>query len=199
MSVGSLCKQSWVWPHPSHLLGGLTSPSRHPGTQELLWPGPLSLKFRDSQFLPDSHFPGDSDSKESACNAEDLGSIPGLGRSPPEGYGNPLQYPCPGNPMDRGAWWATVNGVAESQRQPSLSYPHSHLMALPPTPAHNLCRLLRGEERPRKTLSLLPKFPGPLGAHLTSPPPTPGDPPPTCPKRSPDKAWPWAHRVAIPA
>ena len=132
MSVGSLCKQSWVWPHPFHPPGGLTSPSRHPGNQELLWPGPLSLKFRDSQFLPHSHFPGDSDSKESACNAEDLGSIPGLGRSPPEGHGNPLQYPCPGNPMDRGAWWATVNWVAESQRQPSLSYPHSHLMAFPP-------------------------------------------------------------------
>ena len=54
-SVGSLCKQSWVWPHLSHRPGGLTSPSRHPGNQELLWPGPLSLKFRDSQFLPYFH------------------------------------------------------------------------------------------------------------------------------------------------
>ena len=49
-------------------------------------------------------FPGDSDSKESPCNAEDPGSIPGLGRSPGGGYGNPLQYSCLDKPMDRGAW-----------------------------------------------------------------------------------------------
>ena len=48
-------------------------------------------------------FPGDSDSKESACNAEDLGSIPGAGRSPAEGNGNPLQYSCLENSTDRGA------------------------------------------------------------------------------------------------
>ena len=51
----------------------------------------------------------------SACNAGDPGSIPGLGRSPGEGNGNPLQYSCLENPTDRGAWWATVHGVAESQ------------------------------------------------------------------------------------
>ena len=45
--------------------------------------------------------------------AGDLGSIPGSGRSPGEGNGNPLQYSCLENPMDRGAWWATVHGVAE--------------------------------------------------------------------------------------
>ena len=45
--------------------------------------------------------------------AGDLGSIPGSGRSPREGNGNPLQYSCLENPMDRGAWWATVHGVAE--------------------------------------------------------------------------------------
>ena len=50
--------------------------------------------------------------KESACNAGDLGSIPGSGRSPGEGNGNPLQYSCLENPMDRGAWRATVHGVA---------------------------------------------------------------------------------------
>ena len=54
-----------------------------------------------------------SDSKESACNAGDPGSIPGLRRSPGEGNGNPLQYPCLENPMDRRAWWATVHGVAK--------------------------------------------------------------------------------------
>ena len=48
-------------------------------------------------------FPGSSNGKESACNAGDLGSIPGLGRSPGEGHGNPLQYSCLENPMDGGA------------------------------------------------------------------------------------------------
>jgi len=57
-------------------------------------------------------FPRSSGSKESACNAGDLGSIPGSGKSPGEGNGNPLQYSCLENPMDRGAWWATVHGVA---------------------------------------------------------------------------------------
>ena len=55
-----------------------------------------------------------SDGKESSCNAGDLGSIPGSGRSSGEGNGNPLQYPCLENPMDRGAWQATVHGVAKS-------------------------------------------------------------------------------------
>ena len=57
-------------------------------------------------------FPCSSVGKESACNAGDPGSIPGLGRSPGEGNGNPLQYSCLENPMDRGAWWATVHGDA---------------------------------------------------------------------------------------
>ena len=52
-------------------------------------------------------FPGGSDSKESTCNVGALGSIPGLGRSPGGGHGNPLQYSCRANPMDRGAWQAT--------------------------------------------------------------------------------------------
>ena len=60
-------------------------------------------------------FPGGSDGKASSYNAEDLGSIPGLGRSPGEGNGNPLQYSCLENPMDRGAWQATVHGVAKSR------------------------------------------------------------------------------------
>ena len=57
-------------------------------------------------------FPPSSVGKESACNAGDLGSIPGSGRSPGEGNGNPLQYSCLENPMDKGAWRATVHGVA---------------------------------------------------------------------------------------
>ena len=60
-------------------------------------------------------FPGGSEVKASACNAGDLGSIPGLGRSTGEGNGNPLKYSCLENPMDGGAWWATVHGVAKSQ------------------------------------------------------------------------------------
>ena len=60
-------------------------------------------------------FPGGSQVKVSARNAGDLGSIPGSGRSPGEGNGNPLQYSCLENPMDGGAWWATVHGVAKSR------------------------------------------------------------------------------------
>ena len=60
-------------------------------------------------------FPGGSDGKESACNAGDPGSISGLGRSPGEGNGNPLQYYCLENSTDRGAWQATVHGVVKSQ------------------------------------------------------------------------------------
>ena len=55
--------------------------------------------------------------KESACNARDagdMGSIPGWGRSPGGGNGNPLQYSCLGNPMHRGAWWAAVHGITKS-------------------------------------------------------------------------------------
>ena len=58
-----------------------------------------------------------SDRKESACSAGDLGTIPGLGRSPGEGNGYPLQYSCQENSVDRGAWWATVHGVTKSRTQ----------------------------------------------------------------------------------
>ena len=56
-------------------------------------------------------FPGGSDGKASAYNVGDLGLIPGLGRSPGEENGNPLQYSYLENPMERGAWWVTVHGV----------------------------------------------------------------------------------------
>ena len=61
------------------------------------------------------NFPGGSDGKASVYNAGDPGSIPGLGRSPGEGNGNPLQYYFLENPMDRGAWQATVHEVAKSR------------------------------------------------------------------------------------
>ena len=63
----------------------------------------------------DLGFPGGSDGKESACNVGDLGLILGLGSSPGGRHGNPLQYSCLENLMDRGAWRATVHGVTESQ------------------------------------------------------------------------------------
>ena len=59
-------------------------------------------------------FPGGSDGKEPTCHARDPGWIPGLGRSPGEGNGNLLQYSFLENSMDRGAWWATVHGVAKN-------------------------------------------------------------------------------------
>ena len=59
--------------------------------------------------------PGGSDDKESACSVGDLGSIPGSRRSPGEGNGSPLQYSCLENPIDGGAWQATVHGVTKSQ------------------------------------------------------------------------------------
>ena len=59
-------------------------------------------------------FPGGSDGKESACNVGDPALILGLGRSPGEGNGNPLQYSCMENPIDRGAWRATVHGLTKS-------------------------------------------------------------------------------------
>ena len=61
----------------------------------------------------DVGLPDGSDGQESACNIAGLGSIPGLGRSPGEGNGNPLQYPCLENPVDRGTWQATVHGVTK--------------------------------------------------------------------------------------
>ena len=67
--------------------------------------------FKANKF--DTGFPDGSDSKESACNVGDLGLIRGTERSPGEGNGNPVQYSCLENPMDRGAWWATVHGVCK--------------------------------------------------------------------------------------
>ena len=65
-------------------------------------------------------FPGSSVGKESACSARDPDFIPGSGRTPGEGNGNPLQYSCLENPVDRGVWQATVHGVAKSWTQLSM-------------------------------------------------------------------------------
>ena len=66
-------------------------------------------------------FPGGSDDKESSCNAGDLGTVPGSGRSPGEGNGNPLQYSCLENPMNRGTYRAIVHGFAESDTTEKVS------------------------------------------------------------------------------
>ena len=69
-------------------------------------------------IMPRKGFPGGSDGKESTCNSGDLGSIPGSGRFPGEGDGNPLQYSLLENPMDRGAWQVAVHGVAKIRMTP---------------------------------------------------------------------------------
>ena len=78
------------------------------------WIGKIPWKRDRLPTLVFLGFPGGSDSKESACNAGDLGLIPGLGRFPRGGHGSPLQYSCLENPMDRGAWGAAVRGVVKS-------------------------------------------------------------------------------------
>ena len=68
-------------------------------------------------------FPGGSEVKNLPAKEADSGLIPGSGKSPGRGKANPLQYSCLGNPMDRGAWWATVHGVAQSQTLPEAHTP----------------------------------------------------------------------------
>ena len=82
--------------------------------------------------LPGRAFPGGSEVKASAYNVGDLGSIPASGRCPGEGNGNPLQYSCLENPMDGGAWWATVHGVPKSwTRLSDFTFTNVFLLMLP--------------------------------------------------------------------
>ena len=106
-SWDSLGKNTRVVPFPSPPLphGGLYKP--------MTW-------YTGKVPRLDVGFHCSSDGKESACNAGDLGSIPRSGRSPREGNGNPLQYCCLENSMDRGAWQATAHGVTKSQTQLTL-------------------------------------------------------------------------------
>ena len=67
-------------------------------------------------------FPGGSEVKNPSANAGDAGSVPESGRFPGEGNGNPLQYSCLENPMDRGAWWATVCGIARVGHDSAWSF-----------------------------------------------------------------------------
>ena len=97
------------------LTGGLAA---HPNSgAKTGYDGIIDIFLMDINMAPKSFksFPGGSDSKESDCNAGDLGSFPGLERYPAEGNGNPLQYSCLENSMDRGAWQATVHEAAKHQ------------------------------------------------------------------------------------
>ena len=92
-------------------------------------PGPATKSQCDLEgvsetWIKNYRITGDSDGKESACNKRDLGSIPGSRRSPGEGNGYPLHYSCLENPMDRGAWRATVHGFAESDMTEQLTLSH---------------------------------------------------------------------------
>ena len=104
-------------------------------------PHMLSCTMAPSTSSPETiwGFPGGSSGKESACNAGDSGSICGSGRSPGDRNGNPLQYSCLENPMNRWAWWATVHGVAKSQTWLSSKHWQRHYGDLQ---LHFLCESL---------------------------------------------------------
>ena len=112
-----------IWAYPS--LGLFRSASRWLHGQRTLTGysprGPRSWtrlsNATTTTTTDDADFPGGSNSKESARNTGDSGSIPGSGRPPREGNDNPLQYSCLENSTDRGAWWATVHGITKSQTQ----------------------------------------------------------------------------------
>ena len=88
----------------------------------------IGRRFRDFITFRSQELSRCPSGKESACNSGDPDPTPGLGRSPGEGNGYLLQYSCLENPMDRGAWWATVHGVTKSQI--GLSDSHFHLLEL---------------------------------------------------------------------
>ena len=97
----------------------------HQGSPRILeWVAKLYLGILYHPRLVFLGFPGDSDGKESACNAEDLSLIPGSGRSPGEGNGYPVQCSFLENSMDRGAWWDTIHKVAKSQTRLKVFHFH---------------------------------------------------------------------------
>ena len=90
------------------------------------------LQHHSSKASILQHFPGGSEGKEYACNVGNPGLIPGLGSSPREGNGYPLQYSCLENSMDRGSWQATVHGIAKNQtRLSDLTLSHLAFFGLP--------------------------------------------------------------------
>ena len=107
---------------------------------------------------------GGSDDKASACNVGDLDSIPGLGGSPGEGNGNPLQYSCLENSMDGGAWWATVHGIAKSQIRLS-DFTSLHFYNFLP---RNKCLLISWLQSPSAVI-LEPQKIKPVTVYIVSP------------------------------
>ena len=142
----SFCKKlcSWlhVFPlHQNHVYTDLLTCHFGAVSKSYLW---CCLPGCSPHFAPDEtwlatlkinlYIPGGSEVKASACNVGDVGLIPGSGRFPGEGNGNPLQYSCLENPMDGGAWWATVHGIPKSWTQLSdlmekVMAPHSNTLA----------------------------------------------------------------------
>ena len=120
----------WVTPQVTTVGGGQVGLQLHLGhavwaeqlfseakgiTRHIRWLWMLNNAPQDARLKPLTFIA--QSGKESSCNAGDQGSIPGSGRSPGEGNGNPLQYSCLENPRDGGAWWAAVYGVAQVRTQ----------------------------------------------------------------------------------
>ena len=101
----------------------ITSSSRHILPRKNIFVLLCFIFSFDESKLDEFMLPGGSDGKESACSAGDLSLSPGLGRSPGEGHGNPLQYSCLENPTDRETWQAAVPGVAELDMTEQLTLP----------------------------------------------------------------------------
>ena len=115
--------KSWTWPSELNWIlfclkkegnYNICRNTGEPSRRDFKWTKASHTKTNNTWFSFKG-FPGGTEAKASARSAGDPGLIPGLGRSPGEGNGNPLQYSCLKNPMDRGAWWATVHGVAKSR------------------------------------------------------------------------------------
>ena len=124
------CSHAVVWFLTKQMVGKgwstveMSCSGRDSGKRESLLHHLWAEKSWEAYFT--SGFPGVSDSKESVCNTGDQGLIPGSGRSPREGNGNPLQYSCLGNPRNREAWRAIVQEVAKSRKQLSGLSPNTH-------------------------------------------------------------------------
>ena len=129
-------RETWVrllgWEGPLEK-GKASYPLQYSGLENSMdciahWVAKNRTRLSDFHFHSSTKgFPGGSDGKEYARDAEDLGSIPGLRKSPGEENGDPLQYSCLENPMDRGTWWATVHRFPKSWTRLSHSHTCTHL------------------------------------------------------------------------